>query len=282
MENILAVLVLYKTKIEDSPTFISLNEALVDSGKFLDIYIYDNSPESYLKDGEWSYGNMRINYVNDTLNSGISKAYNAGAKIALAKGKKFLLLLDQDSQFPKNYFDILQAMCAKFPTHKMFVPILKEKDLILSPCKFKFKKGSALRSVKCGALSLDGLSVFNSGLMINLKAFINIGGYSEKIRLDFADHYFVGCFKQLYKECVVLPITVGHSLSSFDLNRERQKRRFSIYCQGTRNYVSVEGGYFQLLLWNFLRALKLSVLLKDVNFIKILIYNYILIKDAKD
>src|ERR1700743_364915 len=100
-ETLLAVIVLNKTRLEDSKTFASLTACLKASSLQLDLLIYDNSPE-YNPDSVSGFPNWKITYMADTSNSGVSKAYNCAASLALASKKQWLLLFDQDTSFPLN------------------------------------------------------------------------------------------------------------------------------------------------------------------------------------
>ncbi len=91
---ILAVLVLYKSRLEDSATFVSLSSSLKNSNAKMDIVVYDNSPTPMVTESEHISDNWRIHYLHDETNPGVSKAYNEGFRIARKLQKRWLLLLD--------------------------------------------------------------------------------------------------------------------------------------------------------------------------------------------
>ena len=93
------VLVLYKCKLSDSVSFISISNSLKENGIKADILIWDNSPEpqklSSVDKEVWDF----VKYRHCPENDGVSKAYNAGAVIANNLDRKWLILLDQDTEF---------------------------------------------------------------------------------------------------------------------------------------------------------------------------------------
>lgn len=271
LDKVLIVIVLYKSKLEDSSTFRTLRASLRHFSLKVDLYVYDNSP-SVRPDVQ--FPEFNIIYNVDGSNSGLSKAYNAAAAYGKNNRKEWLLLFDQDSNLPADYIEVMLKSVTKYSTHSFFVPILKQHELILSPCKFRFMKGSALRSIGYGPMNFLNVSVFNSGILVRLKLFYEAGGYNEQIQLDFSDHYFVSQVKKVENELVVLPIVIQHELSSHTNDEEKITSRFSQYCVGVRAYGKAKGGAPLLFLWTFLRAVKLSFTYKKPIFITLFFGNY--------
>lgn len=264
IEDLLIVIVLYKIRLKDSLTFQTL---LKNSNTQLSIYVYDNSPADYKE--EIFYDDIEIEYINDHNNSGISKAYNLAAEYAHKKNKKWLLLLDQDSYLASDFFSKINDSLFMYPDQSLFVPVLKHGNLILSPCKFRFMKGSALKKIPEGIFSLRGHSVFNSGIVIRLFDFDRAGGYNENIPLDFSDHSFISRFKKLNENIVVMPVLIEHELSSQSDDEEVVFRRFRQYCFGVKKYSEEESGGNLLIFWTLLRAVKLTLQFKEVKFLSV-------------
>lgn len=277
MIDFFAVLVLYKISLESSVTFQTLNRSLLHANLRITLLVYDNSPVKgdYLPIFE--IDNITVYYVSDISNSGLSNAYNMAFKMATNLNKKYLLLLDQDSCFPLEYCKILLDSVIKFNNENLFVPLLVEEDKILSPCRFYLFKGFTWYPKENGIVKIAGKSLFNSGICIRLSAYSLTGGYSEMIPLDFSDHYFISQYKKRFSTFVLLPIKVCHSLSSFIMDKEKQLARFISYCNGTRMYTKFNNGsgFYYLLFWNSIRAIKLSFLFKDCTFICILFKEYL-------
>jgi GT2 family glycosyltransferase len=98
LDNILGVLVLYKSKLEESETFISISKALKSNNQKLDLFVYDNSPEYYYDKKAIKEYPGTITYEHDESNPGICKPYNKGLEKAKIENRQWLLLLDQDTE----------------------------------------------------------------------------------------------------------------------------------------------------------------------------------------
>ncbi len=260
-ENIFAVIVLYKTKLSDSKTFLSLTQSLNLNGAALNVLIYDNSPEFNLKTN-FNYREWNITYIPDADNNGVSKAYNAGAKIAAQKGIEWIIIFDQDTVFPENTIAIYTKAIIDYPAYKIFTPIMFiSENVIVSPCKFKLMRGSSLNYLDPGPNTFRNLSAINCGMCINLRSFEQNEGYNEKIRLDFSDHDFIKRFKNKVSEkFIVLDLKVRHDLSTTNVNSfESDLVRFDYYLEGAKGISSSTIEKYLLRLNAIVRALKLSI-----------------------
>lgn len=267
INNLLVIIVLYKTKLEDSLSFNSLVKSSDFKKNNISFYIYDNSPDE--DQDVYFFNDIDFFYEKDYENSGISKAYNKAAAYAKSKGKEWLLLLDQDSSIPADFIVKLEESVNEYSGQILFAPILKHNNLILSPCHFKLMKGSAMKLVSPGIRSLKDKSIFNSGILVKLSSFLKVGGYNENVPLDFSDHSFIHRMRNITSEFVVMPIEIDHQLSSFSQNYDVILRRFIQYCQGVLNYHQFEEKSGLLLVWTFLRAFKLSLQFKNRVFLDV-------------
>ena len=140
LDEVLAVLVLYRQDLAQSPTYLSLGGELRRLGAQLDLLVYDNSeqasslPENAPADG-W-----RISYQHDGTNPGVSRAYVEGARLGASRGKRWLLLLDQDTVFPPGALDAYVDELRRHPDARLFAPILRVAGRIASPCGYRFKR----------------------------------------------------------------------------------------------------------------------------------------------
>lgn len=230
--DILAVLVLYGRTLAESVTFQSLGEALRGAGARVELFVYDNSlvASPVVEAVEWE-----IEYRHDPTNPGVSQAYIEGARRAAARGKRWLLLLDQDTFFPLEAPGAYhQAMCQS-PGIELFAPLLRSGDRVVSPCAYRFPLGSALGHIEPGVQSLQGKSVLNSGMCVSVAAYQEVGGHDPRIGLDFSDHQFIDRFKHKYKRVCVVPVECRHGFSG-DQSTEVSSGlvRFHTYCRGAR------------------------------------------------
>ncbi|MGZ3921653.1 MAG: glycosyltransferase, partial [Bacteroidia bacterium] len=214
--GILALIVLYKTKLTESKSFLSLSASLANSDVCMDLLVYDNTPSCNEGGILEHYDNWKIIYHADSENGGVSKAYNKGAQIAKEMNKKWLLLLDQDTSFPLDTMQKYMQAIDENAHEKLLAPILMvNKGTIISPCYFKFMRGFSVKAVEPGLKSLKIFSVINCGLCIDVDAFNLNGGYNEQIKLDFSDHDFIRRFrKSIGNRLIVIDLEVFHSLSS--------------------------------------------------------------------
>ncbi len=272
LDSLFVVIVIYGIELDQSSTYLSLLQSSIEIGKPIDLMIYDNSKK--ITTNVYSPLNFNINYISDPSNPGLSKPYNLAAENANKLDKKWLLILDQDSILPKDYFTLLNNTISENPTEVLIAPILKQRDMILSPCKFKYMKGSNFPILKPGIYSFKDISIFNSGLVINLKAFNKVGGYDEDIPLDFSDHYFIAKLKTNYKQFLIAPIIIEHELSSHT-SKEKLKiaARYQQYCIGVNAYMKKVKGSGLLRFWTLLRGVKLTYQFRDFRFLTIFLKN---------
>lgn len=271
----LVVLVLYKTKLNDSKTFESLSQSLKVNNIKLELVVYDNSPE-FNRDTLFEYPNWHITYIHDASNSGVSKAYNTAAEVAVNLKKKWLLLLDQDTDFPTNTIISYLFAIEMYQDGKLFVPVMKiNSGAIISPCYFKYMRGISIKHIDTGRNDLDKYSVINSGMCIEIDAFRKNKGYNELIMLDFADHDFIRRFKkQLTNKFIVIDLIVTHQLSSTYKNSlQSDLNRFDYYLSGGKNMTA---SLPERCLFRFnaiLRGFKLSVMHHNLVFLKNCLFN---------
>jgi rhamnosyltransferase len=184
--NLLVVLVIYEMSINDSPSFNSFCKSF--SHKPVTLFIYDNSKAPQVAP---SMSNGAVTYQHDPSNPGVSKAYNEGFKVAKLLNKKWLLLADQDTEFPTTIFSDYADALKVHPQIFFFTPTLMDAKGILSPFKLRWGKGKRIEALKPSAYSFKKFKVMNSGLLVSADAFEKAGGYDERFPLDYSDISFL-------------------------------------------------------------------------------------------
>lgn len=263
-------IVIYNKKIADLTILKKIPE------KNTDIFIYDNSK---LPQEIPTFENVNIYYEHDENNSGVSRAYNQAYKKAKELGKELLLVLDQDSSFELNFIEQYMKMYQVYKNDYIYAPIVcdEKKIKIYSPAFMSNFVGSVQffeNFVNEEIYSLVGKSVINSGLMIPLKIFENIGGYNEKLRLDFSDVYFIEKYKELNPKIVLVNIYLKHSISG-DEGKDfaREYNRFRYYCGASKE---IGNSLNTLVFWSPSRRLiRLVLKYKRLSFIKIYFEYYL-------
>jgi rhamnosyltransferase len=264
-ENLLIVLVVYEMKIHESPSFNSLIKA--SSRKPTTFFIYDNSkifqpiPSTH----------CAIICHHDPTNPGVSKAYNEGYKIAKSSTKKWLLLADQDTEFPVNIFSDYSNAIKNYPDTKVFAPVLSDSMGLVSPFQLLWGKGRRIKEIKSGRHHFEKHKIINSGTLISTEAFENAGGYDERFSLDFSDVSFSDRLIVNDPSFVLITSQCKHNLSATKEEKDLSKElaRFTLFCDAVRLYKKTSVRFISIPWIVLPRALKLCVRMKSIDFLKI-------------
>ncbi|MDE6340469.1 MAG: glycosyltransferase, partial [Muribaculaceae bacterium] len=227
MSNILIITVLYNQRIQQTNVFKTLLKG------YGNVFIYDNSPSpeniTSLPAG-W-------HYISDPTNPGLSKAYNCGAKYAIEHGFDWILITDQDTEFPDDALHGYEAAIKMNPDIGMFIPQVRATEqLYLSPVKLRHYMPRLSKSVPAGKIRIKDYAIINSGTLINVSKFMECGGYNEKVFLDFADFQFMERFGNLNREAYVIPVICKQDFSDITQSKEQKLNRFKLACASIRGY----------------------------------------------
>ncbi|UII34365.1 glycosyltransferase [Fulvivirga ulvae] len=268
--DILATIVLYNTSLEQSQTFQSLSKSLLYSSDHLEILVYDNSRDKMYTGKK--YNSWHIHYYHDPANSGVSKAFNHGGALAKTLGKKWLLLLDQDTLFPREAINIY-ANALKENMPGLLAPYLFFKRKLISPFSIKSGKGRIINYIHPGKYSLDQIMPVNSGLLINVEDFWSCGGYNESFPLDYSDFAFIERYRKICPDFKVINLECEHQFSGLDHAGDKQSalKRFEHFCNSTLRYKREVSPYLKSSKLIIRRALRLSIAYKSISFLKIAI-----------
>jgi len=217
-DKILGVLVLYKCKLEESETFISISRALKSNNQNLDLYVYDNSPEYHYNEDIVKDYPGNITYVHDKSNPGICKPYNKGLEIALYNNKKWLLLLDQDTELTDNYLLELNKVLVKDNSYVSVVPVVYSNNTIISPTRYSFL--GRMKPIGKGEYGriINNITAINSGACINVDFLLEIDGFNELFPLDMLDHWLYYEINKNKKYTFILNSRIKHNLSVNNYN----------------------------------------------------------------
>ncbi len=267
-DKTLAIVVLYKETVETSTTILSITKA-IPKNQVLDVLVYDNSPIASVPK-QRNIENINFFYFHDQSNSGVSAAYNYGANFANKLNKSWLLILDQDTIFNNNIFERYYEAIEKNKNIYLFAPILKiDTGLILSPCSFKFY-GKHLRNIKPGVNLLKNNSPINSGILVKVSEFQNVGGYNEKVPLDISDHQFIENYRRNNEYYFVIDSVGFQNFSAIEDNLEKQLVRFKYYSIGIFNFnTDYTLKKERMIFFLMLKAMKNSLKHRSLGFMKI-------------
>ena len=166
--EIAAVVILY----HPDETCISNIKTYYDAvGK---IYIFDNTGELTAA-GRAISELSKVEYYHDGENKGLPVRLNQACKLAIAAGFKWILTMDQDSNFSATDMDKYLTCFSKFDnkeTVAMFGPAYEHQQLLpLAECRYTMEN-----------------DIITSGSLLNLSLFNKIGGFDEALFIDCVDH----------------------------------------------------------------------------------------------
>ncbi len=267
MNDYLFVIVLYKNLLEQSLTYKTLISFCPDYC----LFVYDNSPNEQI------INRNNTIYVHDEHNSGLSVAYNKACKFAKDNGYKWLLLLDQDTDFSGISIKHYENAIKENPDIKLFAPQIRvTNSKYASPNLIKHKTGKMRNNVPNGIISLSNYGIINSGMCINVDAMIECGGYNEKVFLDYSDFEFLERFKKKYPIAFIINQEITQNLSVVSDNKETTINRYRLFCRSLKH---CERHNFGDNLWFFVLVFKrgLSICLRKRTFkpIKIFMSDYL-------
>jgi rhamnosyltransferase len=263
LDQVLFVIVLYKRAPEQSPAFVFLQEVAARENCSVSVFLYDNSPLAQ----ELNYNS--VFYRHDTENNGVSKAYNEAALYAEGLGKKWLMLLDQDTRPEEPFLEPLIEAIHHHPNNFVFVPRLQDEKGLVSPFRWRLGRGKRIKLTE-HCLSLDQYRFVNSGLLIGLRAFKAARGYEESIPLDFSDIAFGEKLRAFTRHFIVTKSVWQHSFSgSTPSRKEEASARFNFFCSGSFKMGEAFGSPHILLMRALGRSIWLSIRYREISFIRI-------------
>jgi rhamnosyltransferase len=169
------------------------------------VYAFDNSPENK---NDYVEELKRVNNIEYTTlghNVGIAKALNEIARMALLKGYRYLLTMDQDSYFLNFNIDAMLSLANSDSRIGIVSPVhIVKNDL----------------PEKIHGESEEILTTMTSGNLLNLEVWNNLGGFNEKLFIDYVDHeYCLRMKKNGYKVVRANRITLEHKVGELKLRK---------------------------------------------------------------
>jgi GT2 family glycosyltransferase len=188
---ILAVIVLYKKKLDESPALRSLRASLECLDKCQDlrlkILIYENE-SSGIEAGVLP-GN--VVYHSSPCNGGLVSAYNFALRMATTEGFDWLLTLDQDSTVPQVFVSHLATIAKEILDQEeiaAIVPHVLSRKIFISP-HFQ-KRGRWVRlTAEFDGIPEGEVCAINSGTTWRTSALREVGGFNPLFWLDYLDHW---------------------------------------------------------------------------------------------
>lgn len=208
INSIEIVLVLYNCTLEDSITFLSLKNQLKNLIVDYELLIYNNDKNINI---------IEPNYIviNSIENKKLAGAYNFALDKAIRGNKSWLLLLDQDTEIPDNYLDLLQNYLQSNNDNDLVavVPVLMHKTEILSPKIINSYIWQIHDIGEKGYVSNQRIIAFNSMSLLKVNFIKSINGFSTNYPLDMLDAWYYNKIFLKRKKVYVLDIDIKHNLS---------------------------------------------------------------------
>ena len=267
--KILCAIVLYKTSLFDSISYTKCaNHAIRDED--FKLYVYDNSPVP-LHSVE-DLRQLNIEYVSDISNPGVSKAYNSAAKYASNNGYDWLLLLDQDTGFQDDGYINVCKRNIEIAQYALYVPLVKKTNgNYFSPQWMKHHIPISIIKETNKSYPIKNVSVINSGMLINVDAFLQVGGYNENVPLDLADYQFIERLSKNVDDFYLMDYVLYQSFSNDVDSLDSLIFRFKSYCVSSLHYDAGLVSRCDILFTMLKRCASLSWRTKKLTFLLIML-----------
>lgn len=256
MTDILPLLVVYKTRFDETATFRSLSLWFSKNQHKVTWLVFDNTP------GKVQDETVFFNECNTVIikasgrNEGLCVHYNTGFRYAKQHQFKRVLILDQDTTFTNGLTSYFNALAQA--DYQVMVPKIFTGSRLLSPSRLRLGRGFITNDIPSGTYSLGKYCPVNSGALITVDLWEKTGGYNESIRLDFSDFsFFARARKSGMDKFYVMQERVGHELSSYEKDDEKIVHRFDIYLSDIRAYMQEKRfpGNLYILFWGVIHYL---------------------------
>lgn len=227
------LVVLYKQKISESKTCISLKENNIQNFNENKIVVWDNSPEviNFQKIANEFFNSETIEFKHTPENLSLSKIYNN--VIDNNQDFDFIQILDQDSKIIKeNYNSYLNQVFIANSNINIFLPKIYSNQKLYSPGKF-FIKGWHFKEINLGINKSRLYTAITSGLCIRLdflrKTKIR---FNEDLSLYCIDTDFIYRVRKFDSRFYVLDLNFIHDLSESSLTDIEKKKRRKVQIEG--------------------------------------------------
>jgi rhamnosyltransferase len=149
------------------------------------IHIIDNSESEQNLSNFFSDSKIIITSLKS--NKGIAFAQNVGIMASILNGANFIILSDQDSIYPENYFARMISPIADFNKVAAIAPMVKE--VHQNSCQgFSVKKSYGYKMIYPLTGNFILFQAIASGLIINVNSLKTVGLMAENLFIDWVDY----------------------------------------------------------------------------------------------
>lgn len=212
----MAVLVVYERELQQVNAWPLLVDALSTAScagfKLEHVMVYDNS---WNPKAQAAAANDACSYVHDRSNGGTAAAYERAVEVAVQRRIEWLLLVDQDTDLPPEFFGAAAASLASLPLERLgaLVPTVMDHDKAVSPARVTlFGRIKPLR--RQGAFGpLAGITAVASGSLLRVAELRPLMPLPRELWLDYVDHWVFVQLTHRGARIAVFDAVLRHSLS---------------------------------------------------------------------
>tara|TARA_B110001450_G_scaffold218812_1_gene213462 strand:- start:9719 stop:10585 length:867 start_codon:yes stop_codon:yes gene_type:complete len=270
--KIVVVVVLYNCLLSKSHTVQSLLAMPFhrdSKGYNVNVIICDNGsdrPQEVLASHDY------IEYFAFSDNKGLPAAYNFALKEACEINAEWLLLLDQDTKLPADYFENLYEAVACHATDSNVVaavPKMHYQDEFFSPSKVLY--AGVMRPMERRFLGVYPKELFAIGScsLLRVDFLREIGGFSQDYWLDSLDRWLYKQVHMLKRRVLVADIIVEHELSVMDFDKFISEDRYENILKYESKFMINHCSFLENIIFRLrlcLRSIKLYLKSDNKNF----------------
>ncbi|HEX4153894.1 MAG TPA: hypothetical protein VHY75_16930 [Steroidobacteraceae bacterium] len=219
--NILALIVVYKTRLDCSETLLTLSRQ--NSAGRLEVLVWDNSPhEASFAERAWLSAQFEhVSYRHDGQNTPLSALYNHVIERHLhhpVRKHDYLILLDQDSNLESAFLLKMSTAAVQHPDVNLLLPLVRAgaDGRLVSPANLYYFRGSAWKRLRLGLIKSRFTTAINSGMMISVDYLTNgFPGYPPEIPFYGTDNWLCQSYAEKNRWIFVVDTTIKHDLAQF-------------------------------------------------------------------
>lgn len=241
-----------------------------NKGECLQVFIFDNTDEK-----DWILENPNLqtgvetHYQHDSLNPGISYAYNSIAQYAEIKAIPWIVFLDQDTELPLDFYCKYVEMVTARNDFKIAAPKIYANNGLLSPAKFIDYRSYSLPEIKEDSIGFSKVSCINSGLLISTKFYFQCGGYNRNLRLDFCDHDFIERVSKNTHQLGIIPVKLWQNFSAETNSKSQALSRYKLFFRDMKIYRLNKNKILFFLKVDMPHILKETIRHRSLSFLKV-------------
>lgn len=244
--RIYAVMVVYNKHLSECPSFCSAK-----SQSDVQLLVVDNSTDESVQNqeearqaGAW--------FLSMNGNKGLSKAYNAAFDMLREKPGDWIVLLDDDTEIPDEYWVKLRT---ESPDAILLPVVMTANGKMISPAEMKHDIPHLAQSTE----SITEITGINSGMAIP-KRLADTYTYDERLFLDYVDHQFLKDMKRTGEKIRILPVKLYQEFSAEQTDLESALQRLRIQRRDLHAYYGNRSWKARYLI--FKRKIRLAFQLK--------------------